>query len=102
MDGDNTFARALLAQQRKRLLASTLGAAETAPWWVTLTPQQRSVFRDKMIASVNTYYEFCLDLIVAGGDVLRSDDTLALLHTIHASQLRVERGRESSGGAHAR
>jgi hypothetical protein len=97
MDGDNTLARALLGQQRKRLLASTLGAAETAPWWGTLTPEQRGTFRDKVLASVNTYYEFCLDLIASGGDVLRSDDTLALLQTIHASQLRVERGVESNG-----
>jgi hypothetical protein len=90
MSGDLTSR--LLVEQRKRLIASILGAAEGSRWWSLLSVAEQRAHRDKVLASVGTFYDFCRDVIkVTGEDIIRNDYAVDLLSKVHDSQLRVER-----------
>lgn len=90
MTGDLTSR--LLVEQRKRLLASILGAAETSAWWSKLTPAEQHAHRAKVLASVGTFYDFCRDVLkVTGEDSIRNDLAVELLQQVYESQQAVER-----------
>lgn len=90
--------RRLAVQQRKRLVAVVMSAAESTTWWPRLAREDQDAFRDKVLRGINGYHEFMLDVITVGGeDAQHSDEVLALLERIHASQLRVERGAAPVG-----
>lgn len=87
----DSMVRRLAVAQRKRLLASILGAVETAPWYGSLSPAQRTALRDKILGSVNAYHDFMLDVIHVGeDDVTRNAHALELITAVHASQRRLE------------
>lgn len=82
----------LLGQQRKRLVASIMGAAESSPWWGKLSQAERSAYRDKVLASIGTFYDFCHDVVkVTSEDVMRNDLAVDLLRQVHDGQVALER-----------
>lgn len=86
--------RRLLGEQRRRLVASLLGAAEASSWWPQLGLVEQRSYRDKVLASIGTYHDFCLDVLkVSGEDSVRNERALELIEQVHASQRRVERQR---------
>jgi hypothetical protein len=90
----------LLGEQRKRLIASIMGAAENSPWWSKLTPPEQRAFRDKVLSSIGTFYDFCKDVVkVTGDDVIRNDYAVELIRQVHDSQRTLERQLRSNGRA---
>lgn len=87
----------LLGEQRKRLIASVMGAAENSHWWGKLSPAEQRAFRDKMLLSIGIFYDFCRDLVkVSNDDGMRNDYAVDLLNQVHAGQqnlLRAFNGR---------
>ena len=83
----------LLAQQRKRLVAGVLGAAERSEWWPKLSVSEQSDFRTRVLHSINGYYEVTLDLLKVSTDegVLISEDALRLIQATHDRARSMER-----------
>lgn len=82
----------LLIEQRKRLVASVLGSLETSSAWSRLPEPERRQLREKVLSSIGTYHDFCLDVVKVGSeDSVRNDEALGLIQQVHASQARIER-----------
>ena len=91
MADDDMIVR-LAGKQRKRFIASVLGAAEGAPWWGRLNPGEQRMFRQKILDSAGTYHDFMLDVIGVSKDgTLRNEYALELIQAVHDSQRRLER-----------
>lgn len=81
--GSDSVIRRLAVEQRKRLLASVLNAVEQEA-----DPRLR---RERVVAAINTYHDFMLDVIKVSDDgVIRNEDAIALIAQVHASQARME------------
>jgi hypothetical protein len=88
----------LLGEQRKRLIASIMGAAENAPWWGRLSAGEQRAFREKLLSSLGVFYDFCKDVVkVTNEDVIRNDLALDLINQVHNSQRALERELRSNG-----
>lgn len=86
------MAMRLLVEQRKRLVASVLNAAEGSGWWHKLSREQQVAFRDKVLSSVGVYYDFCRDIIKVGQeDAVVNGHALELIESLHEGQRRLER-----------
>ena len=82
----------LIGEQRKRLIASIMGAAEATPWWAKLSVQEQKAYREKVLNSIGTFYDFCRDVVkVSNEDVVRNEIAIELLGQIHDSQRALER-----------
>lgn len=94
----------LLGEQRKRLIASIMGAAENSPWWARLNPTEQRAYRDKVLNSIGTFYDFCKDVVkVTGDDVIRNDYALEMIRQVHDSQRVLVRHLQNDGTTtHAR
>jgi hypothetical protein len=78
----------LIGEQRKRLVASILGAAETAPWWRALTREQQVAFRDKVLTSVGVYHDLCRDVIkISEDDGVRNEYAIDMIEKIYAASV---------------
>lgn len=83
--------RRLLGEQRRRLVGSLLGAAEASSWWSRLDVGEQKAHRDKVLASIGTYHDFCLDVLkVSGEGMVRNEHAVTLIEQIHDSQRRME------------
>lgn len=81
------FVVKLLAEQRKRCLATILSAAENSPWWPTLSNSAQSVYREQVRSAINVFYDFTRDVIkVSEDDGPRSDAVLDLIRSMHREQ----------------
>lgn len=79
----------VVTEQRKRCLASILGAAEAAPWWAKLTRDEQAAYRQRVIDSLGVFYDLCRDVIkVADEDSLRNDHAVNLIESIHTAVVR--------------
>jgi len=84
--------RRLAGEQRRRFIASMLGAAESTPWWSKLAPAEQRAYRDRVMSCVGVYHDFMLDVIkVSNEDSVRNEHALTLLEAVHDSQRRLER-----------
>lgn len=82
----------LLSEQRKRLIASILGSAESSNWWSKLNPGEQRAFREKVINAVGVFYDFCRDVVkVTSDDSMRNDLALDLIRQVHDGQRALER-----------
>lgn len=82
----------LITEQRKRLVASIMGAAESKGWWNKLTVQEQREYRSKVLDSIGVFYDLVRDVVKVSGDGWTvSDDALALIAQVHASQNRLEK-----------
>lgn len=74
----------VLAEQRKRCLASILGTAESAGWWGTLSRDDQAAYKDSVRTALGTFYDLCRDIVrVTEGDVMRNDHAVELIERIH-------------------
>lgn len=83
--------RRLLMVQRRRLVASFLGYAETSIY-PQLTPEQQDDFRKEFLNAVAAYHELMLDIVQANDEehVIINPDAMALLRDIRAQLARRE------------
>ena len=78
------FVRNLLIEQRKRLVGSIMLHAEKNMYSSMSVTQQRA-FREKVLASVGTYHDTCLDILKASvndGSVVNGE-ALELIRDMH-------------------
>lgn len=85
----------LLAEQRRRCLATILTAAESSPWWGRLTDDQQAAFRDQVRAALAVFYDLTRDLVkVSEDDGMRNDLALDLIRAIHSQQIIIRKNLE--------
>lgn len=80
--------RALLQRQRQRLVASVLGHAERT-FFAKLTAAEQQAFRSKVLASVDTYHDFMLDLTKVMEDQAPdvNQEAVRLIREMHSAML---------------
>jgi len=81
----------VVAEQRKRCLASILSAAETAPWWGKLSRPEQIAYRQKVIDSLGVFYDLCRDVIKVSEDDLRNAYAVELIEKVYAQQAEMLR-----------
>jgi hypothetical protein len=81
-----TMLKRLVAEQRRRAAGGILYHAEEGEWWAKLTTAERKLFRDKVLASVGSFYDFVLDIIKSTDtDIINNEHALRLLEQIHSA-----------------
>lgn len=79
----------VVTEQRKRCLASILGAAEVSPWWGKLTKDEQVAYRQRVIDALGVFYDLCRDVIkVTDEDAMRNDHAVDLIESIHTAVVR--------------
>lgn len=74
----------VVTEQRKRCLASILGAAESSPWWSRLTRDEQMAYRQKVIDALGIFYDLVRDVVkVTDDEGLRNDHVVELIERIH-------------------
>lgn len=87
---DSYMAR-LIAERRKRLVASILGHAERE-FWPQLRPEQREAFRQKVLSSVDEFSDLTRDILkVVSNDVVVNEHALELLERLHRDVTSLKR-----------
>lgn len=81
--------RKLLAEQRKRVVGSIMGAAEQSPWWNKLTPVDQRAYRQKVLDSIGVFYDFTLDVLKVGTDTIVNEHALDLIVEMHRDVRRL-------------
>ncbi len=77
----------LLSEQRKRCLATILNAAESTPWWSTLSANQQQTYREQVRSALSIFYDLARDVVkVSDDDGLRNDLALDLIRAVHNQQ----------------
>lgn len=80
----------LLAEQRKRCLATILTSAETSPWWSRLSDNQQQVFRDQVRTAIAVFYDLSRDVVkVSEDDSQRNELALDLIRSVHTQQQKI-------------
>lgn len=83
--------RKLAVEQRRRLIASVLNAVDHET-----DPRLR---RDRIIASINIYHDFILDVVkVSDEECMRNEHAVDLIAAVHTSQQRIERASRVNHG----
>lgn len=80
----------LAIEQRKRLVASILNAAESSPWWSRLSGPERTAYREKILSSIGVYHDFMLDVIKIGQDDPVNEYAIELISAVHNTTKRIE------------
>lgn len=81
----------LLAEQRKRCLATILTSAECSPWWTRLSDTQQSAYRDQVRAALAVFYDLTRDLLkVTEDDSMRNDLALDLIRSMHTQTAQIK------------
>lgn len=84
----------VLAEQRKRCLASILGAAESAGWWNALGRDEQTAYKESVRGALGIFYDLCRDIVrVTEGDVIRNDHAVELIEHIHSHVVTERRSR---------
>jgi hypothetical protein len=79
----------VVTEQRKRCLASILGAAESGPWWGRLSREEQLAYRQKVIDALGVFYDLVRDIVkVTDEDGLRNDHVVELIERIHTQVVR--------------
>ncbi len=93
MSGNGTgtpLAVRLLAEQRRRCLATILNAAEQSSWWERLSDGQQNIFRDQVKAAIAVFYDLARDVVkITDEDVSRNDLALDLIRSIHMQSTQI-------------
>lgn len=80
----------LLAEQRKRCLATTLTAAENSRWWCKLSEAEQNGHRESVRGALAVFYDFARDVIkVSDEDTVRNDLALDLIRAVHTQQQKI-------------
>lgn len=76
----------LIAERRKRLVATIMGHAERE-FFDRLTPQQQQDFRRKTLGAIDDFADLMRDVLkITGEDVVVNGHALELLEKIHDNQ----------------
>jgi hypothetical protein len=80
----------LMAEQRKRCLATILNAAESSSWWSRLSEVQQNTYREQVRGALAIFYDLARDVIkVSDEDTVRNDLALELIRSVHSQQMRI-------------
>lgn len=82
----------LLAEQRKRCLATIMTSAENSAWWPELEADEQDAFRASVRAAVSIFYDLARDIVKVADDSdpgMRNDLALDLIRSIHTQQQRL-------------
>lgn len=80
----------LLAEQRKRCLATIMSSAEASSWWTKLSGQQQNDFREQVRHSLAVFYDLTRDVIkVTEDDTPRNELALDLITSLHTQQQKI-------------
>lgn len=83
----------LLAEQRKRCLATVLTAAETSSWWSHVSASDQDAYRGQVRTAIAVFYDFARDVVKVteddGSGSTRNDYALELIRAIHTQQTRL-------------
>jgi hypothetical protein len=81
----------LLAEQRKRCLATILTSAENSLWWARLSDTQQTTYRDQVRAALAVFYDLTRDLLkVTEDDSMRNDLALDLIRSMHTQTSQIK------------
>lgn len=84
----------VVTEQRKRCLASILGAAETSPWWGRLSKEEQVAYRQKVLDSLGVFYDLVRDVIkVTDEGAIRNEHAVDLIEAIHGHLVAESRRR---------
>jgi hypothetical protein len=84
--------RQMAIEQRKRLVAGVMNAAEGSPWWSRLRPEEQRAYRQMVLDKIGVYHDFMLDMIKVSDDTqIVSEDTMRLLERVHISLRNIEK-----------
>lgn len=89
--GNSPVVLKLLAEQRKRCLATILYAAESSPWWGSLPTAQQAAFRDQVRSALAVFYDLTRDVVKVtdDDDTPRNDLVLDAIRAMHSEQRRL-------------
>ncbi len=101
MSGPNPVVIRLLAEQRKRCMATILSSAENSSWWDRLSTPQQQQFRDTVRSAISVFYDLTRDVVkVTEDDGVRNDIARDLIRAIHSQQREISahlRPKNSAG-----
>lgn len=84
--------RQMAGEQRKRLVAGVMNAAEGSPWWSRLKPDEQRAYRQMVLDKIGVYHDFMLDMIKVSDETqIVSEDTMRLLERVHVTLRNVEK-----------
>lgn len=84
--------RQMAMEQRKRLVAGVMNAAEGSPWWSRLKPEEQRAYRQMVMDKIGVYHDFMLDMIKVSDETqVVSEDTVRLLERVHVSLRNLEK-----------
>lgn len=92
MNATTPLAVRLLAEQRKRCLATILSGVEAAPWWAQLPTADQEALRGTVRGALAVFYDFTRDVLKVADDdgtSLRNDLALDLIRSIHVQQQQI-------------
>jgi hypothetical protein len=76
--------RQLVAEQRRRCIATILGFCEGADWWGALEKDEQVGLRATVLRAVATLYDVTLDVLkVSGGDGVTNACVIDMIEAIH-------------------
>jgi hypothetical protein len=80
----------LLAEQRKRCLATIMSNAESSTWWPSLTGAEQGEFREQVRHSLAVFYDLTRDVIkVTEDDTPRNELAIELITSMHTQQQKI-------------
>jgi hypothetical protein len=80
----------LIAEQRKRCLATIFSNAEAALWWKLLEADERDLFKDQVRQALSVFYDLVRDVVkVSEDDGVRNEIALDLIRDIHTRQRQI-------------
>ncbi len=72
----------ILQAQRKRCLAGIMGSAEQSRWWNGLSREEQQSFRQKIIDSLNVFYDLARDIVTVTEEsesTVRNEQAISML-----------------------
>lgn len=75
----------LLAEQRKRCLATIMHAAESGGWWDGLSTAQQNAYREQVRTAIAVFYDLVRDVVkVTDDEGPRNDVVLDAIRAMHS------------------
>lgn len=81
----------LMAEQRKRCLATILSSAESSAWWAKLDRHQQDAYRDQVRSALAIFYDFARDVLKVQDEDsgVRNDLALELIQAVYQQNLTI-------------
>jgi hypothetical protein len=92
VSGNAPMVMRLLAEQRKRCLATILNSAESSPWWARLSDTQQNTYRDQVRTALAVFYDLSRDVVKVADDDddgMRNGHAIELIRSFTTQQQRI-------------